>query len=69
MWQDALADGIEERLNGFNNGAIPGLVGICVDLRELKDNQMEYWIATSYSGEVPEGLVSIRLHRPRLGRI
>ncbi|WP_340027505.1 hypothetical protein MHB71_20710 [Paenibacillus sp. FSL H7-0940] len=27
MWQDALADGIEERLNGFNNGAIPGLVG------------------------------------------
>ncbi|MET3834217.1 hypothetical protein ABIC86_005747 [Paenibacillus sp. DS2363] len=27
MWQDALADGIEELLNGFNNGAIPGLVG------------------------------------------
>ena len=61
MWQDALADGIEERLNGFNNGAIPGLVGICVDQRELKDNQMEYWIATSYSGEVPEGLVPIEL--------
>lgn len=61
MWQEALADGIEERLNGFNNGAIPGLVGICVDQRELQDNQMEYWIATSHSGEVPEGLVSIEL--------
>lgn len=65
MWQDALADGIEERLNGFNNGAIPGLVGICVDQRELHENQMEYWIATSHSGEVPEDLVSIELPASR----
>ncbi|CAM3212659.1 GyrI-like domain-containing protein [Paenibacillus taichungensis] len=61
MWQEALADGIEDRLNEFNNGAVSGLVGICIDQRELHRGQMEYWIATSHSGEVPEGLFSIEI--------
>ncbi|SDM22440.1 Predicted transcriptional regulator YdeE, contains AraC-type DNA-binding domain [Paenibacillus sp. OK060] len=61
MWQEALADGIEDRLNEFNNGAVSGLVGICIDQRELHSDQMEYWIATSHSGEVPEGLFSIEI--------
>lgn len=50
MWQEALADGIEDRLYEFNNGAVSGLVGICVDQRELHSDQMEYWIATSHLG-------------------
>ncbi|MDR6725944.1 AraC family transcriptional regulator [Paenibacillus amylolyticus] len=61
MWQEALAEGIEDRLSELNNGIIPGLVGICVDQRQLHDGQMEYWIATSHSDEIPAGMYGIEL--------
>lgn len=56
MWQEAYKSGVEDRLFELNNGIIPGLLGVCVDQGEIQEKQMEYWIATAYEGELPEGL-------------
>ena len=56
MWEEAYSSGTEDRIAALNNGVIPGLLGVCVDQGELEDKQMEYWIATTYDGEQPEGL-------------
>ncbi|MGF9698250.1 AraC family transcriptional regulator [Paenibacillus sp. MABNR03] len=61
MWQEAYSSGTEDRLVELNNGAIQGLLGVCVDKTEIEDKQMEYWIGTAYEGEVPEGLASITI--------
>ncbi|SHN58139.1 transcriptional regulator, AraC family [Paenibacillus sp. ov031] len=61
MWQDAYTSGTEDRLFDLNNGVIQGLLGVCVDQNEIQEKQMEYWIATSYDGEVPEGLSSFTI--------
>ncbi|WP_338541395.1 AraC family transcriptional regulator [Paenibacillus tundrae] len=59
MWQDAYHSGAEDRLFQLNNGLIQGILGVCVDQNEIHEKQMEYWIATSYDGEVPEGLSAL----------
>ncbi|NUU80151.1 AraC family transcriptional regulator [Paenibacillus xylanilyticus] len=61
IWQEAYSSGTEDRLVELNNGAIQGLLGVCVDQTEIEDKQMEYWIGTAYEGEVPEGLASITI--------
>ncbi|QOS79005.1 AraC family transcriptional regulator [Paenibacillus sp. JNUCC31] len=61
MWQEAYTSGTENRLFELNNGAIHGLLGVCVDQNEIQKKQMEYWIATAYDGEVPEGLLSFKI--------
>ncbi|MFC9708733.1 effector binding domain-containing protein [Paenibacillus sp. NPDC056933] len=61
MWQEAYTSGTEDRLFKLNNGAIHGLLGVCVDQNEIQEKQMEYWIATAYDGEVPEGLLSFKI--------
>lgn len=61
MWKDAYADGTEDRLFQLNNGEISGVVGVCVDQTEVQNQQMEYWIATAYHGEVPEGLSQLEV--------
>ncbi|WP_315796042.1 AraC family transcriptional regulator [Paenibacillus sp. BIC5C1] len=61
MWQDAYTSGTEDRLFELNNGVIQGLLGVCVDQNEIQEKQMEYWIATAYDGEVPEGLSSFTI--------
>ncbi|MFS0870009.1 AraC family transcriptional regulator [Paenibacillus xylanilyticus] len=61
MWQEAYSSGTEDRLIEINNGAIQGLLGVCVDETEIQEKQMEYWIGTAYEGEVPEGLASITI--------
>ncbi|MGC5772170.1 AraC family transcriptional regulator [Paenibacillus pabuli] len=58
MWQEAYTSGTEDRLFELNNGEIRGLLGVCVDQNEIQEKQMEYWIATAYEGEVPNGLLS-----------
>lgn len=61
MWQEAYANGSEDRLIALNNGSIHGLLGVCVDQSEITDQQMEYWIATAYEGDTPEGLSSLTI--------
>lgn len=61
MWQDAYTSGTEDRLFELNNGVIQGLLGVCVDQNEIQEKQMEYWIATAYDGEEPEGLSSFTI--------
>lgn len=61
MWQKAYHDGIEDQLFELNNGAISGILGVCVDQSELQDKQMEYWIATAYNGDTPEGLSHLQI--------
>nr|WP_307414341.1 effector binding domain-containing protein [Paenibacillus sp. W2I17] len=52
---------MDERLFELNNGDIPGLLGVVVDQSEIQEKQMQYWIATTYDGEVPEGLSSFTM--------
>ncbi|EGL17461.1 transcriptional regulator, effector binding domain protein [Paenibacillus sp. HGF7] len=59
MWQEVYTSGTEDRLFHLNNGVIKGLLGVCVDQNEIQEKQMEYWIATTYDGEVPEGLSTL----------
>ncbi|MGQ8871254.1 effector binding domain-containing protein [Paenibacillus sp. TSA_86.1] len=59
MWEEAYSSGLEDRIAALNNGVIPGLLGVCVDQGEIEDKQMEYWIATTYEGEQPEGLSTL----------
>lgn len=61
MWDKAYHEGVEDRLFELNNGVIPGLLGVCVDQTEMQANQMEYWIATAYDGDIPEGLSSLHI--------
>ncbi len=59
MWEEAYNSGLEDRILALNDGVIPGLLGVCVDQAEIQDKQMEYWIATTYKGEQPEGLSTL----------
>lgn len=61
MWREAWTSGTEDRLFELNNGDIPGLLGVVVDQSEIQEKQMQYWIATTYDGEVPEGLSSFTM--------
>jgi len=61
MWQEAYLSGTEDRLLELNNGAIRGLLGVCVDQTEMEEKQMEYWIGTAFDGKTPEGLSSITI--------
>ncbi|WP_426334360.1 AraC family transcriptional regulator [Paenibacillus silvae] len=61
MWQETYKSGMEDRIGALNDGVIPGLLGVCVDQGEIQDKQMEYWIATTYTGEQQEGLSVLTL--------
>ena len=39
MWEEAYANGTEDRLIALNNGAIQGLLGVCVDQTEIKGSK------------------------------
>ncbi|WP_339169276.1 AraC family transcriptional regulator [Paenibacillus sp. FSL R5-0341] len=61
MWQEVWTSGTEDRLFELNNGDIQGLLGVVVDQNEIQEKQMQYWIATTYDGEVPEELSSFTM--------
>ena len=45
----------DDRLAKLNNGQINGLLGVCVDKRNVeKSETMDYWIGAEYAGKVPE---------------
>ena len=59
---DVHMDRTNDVLFSLNNGAIDGLLGVCIINEEQKnDGLLDYWIATAHDGEVPEGLLSYLL--------
>lgn len=68
MWDEIHEDGTNELLFKINNGEIKGILGVCVDIREDQSMQeMDYWIATDYQGETPEGLVKLEIPASKWG--
>nr|WP_207205196.1 AraC family transcriptional regulator [Peribacillus sp. TH16] len=62
LWDKVNSDGTDDQLGKLNNGQIKGLLGVCVDKRILEQNEtMDYWIATEYDGQVPEGYSSLTI--------
>ncbi|MFD4928999.1 effector binding domain-containing protein [Peribacillus butanolivorans] len=62
LWDKVNSDGTDDQLGKLNNGQIKGLLGVCVDKRILEKNEtMDYWIATEYNGQVPEGYSSLTI--------
>ncbi|WP_042460179.1 AraC family transcriptional regulator [Neobacillus dielmonensis] len=67
MWEDVHEDGTNDFLFGLNNGEIKGVLGVCVDKRHMQADMMDYWIATDYQGEVPEGLLKLEIPAAKWG--
>lgn len=62
FWSDVHMDRTNDVLFSINNGAIDGLLGVCIVNEDQKNNGLlDYWIATAHDGEVPEGLLSCQL--------
>lgn len=62
FWDEVNEDGTDDLLFQLNNGAIDGVLGVCVADENFKDNSLiDYWIATSHVGEVPEKLEAIEI--------
>lgn len=57
LWQDVHADGTNDLLFKLNSNSSNRVLGVCVNDSDQEARQvMDYWIATEYDGEVPEGL-------------
>jgi len=56
LWDEVNANGTSDRLYDLNNGQIKGVLGVCTMSEEQKSkNLLDYWVATEYEGETPEG--------------
>ncbi|GAA0501741.1 AraC family transcriptional regulator [Salinibacillus aidingensis] len=53
MWEKVNSDGTDELLFRLNDGAIEGVLGVCVD---KSSHSIDYWIGTTYDGSPPDGL-------------
>lgn len=62
LWNEVNSNGTCDRLFKLNNGQIKGVLGISVTNLE-KDSQkvMDYWVATEYEGDLPEGFLKIKV--------
>jgi AraC family transcriptional regulator len=59
MWDEVNHDGTVELLFQLNNGQIKGVLGVCVDKSDTHLKKMDYWVATEYDGDTPEGLLRL----------
>lgn len=60
FWAQLGQDGTVDRLQRLANGEIPGLIGATLSYNE-ETNQIEYWVAAEFSGDMPNGLLSYEL--------
>ncbi|MFK9090843.1 effector binding domain-containing protein [Bacillus salipaludis] len=68
MWNDVHADGTNDLLFKLNNGQNKGVVGVCVDKScNQSEPLIDYWIATEYSGETPDGLMKLDIPASKWG--
>jgi AraC family transcriptional regulator len=63
LWKEVNQNGTSDRLFQLNDGVVTGVLGVCggVSEEQKKANVFDYWVATSYAGEVPEGLLSLEI--------
>jgi AraC family transcriptional regulator len=70
MWNDVHQDGTNDLLFKINNGKLRGVLGVCVCAAK-KDSSaehlMDYWIATEYNGQTPEGLSKLEIPSSKWG--
>ncbi|WP_045517262.1 AraC family transcriptional regulator [Neobacillus niacini] len=67
MWDDVHVDGTNDLLFQVNNGPLKGVLGVCVDKREAGSLLMDYWIATSHTGDTPDGLLALEIPASKWG--
>ncbi|SEA25774.1 AraC family transcriptional regulator [Thalassobacillus cyri] len=58
MWEEVNKDGTGDLLFKVNNGAVKGVLGVCVDKSNSQSNRIDYWIAAAREGDIPDGLSS-----------
>lgn len=63
LWGEVNRNGISDSLFQLNDGVVKGVLGVCGEVSEEQKeaNKFDYWIATSYAGKVPEGLLSLEI--------
>ncbi|WP_066074291.1 AraC family transcriptional regulator [Neobacillus soli] len=67
MWDDVHVDGTNDLLFSLNNGEMKGVIGVCVDKRDIQSQLMDYWIATEHDGATPVGLSELELPASKWG--
>ncbi|CAH0344159.1 AraC family transcriptional regulator [Bacillus sp. CECT 9360] len=62
LWEEVNQNGMDDLLFSLNNGQIKGVLGVCVVNSETQSQQaMDYWVATEYDGDIPEGLMKCEI--------
>ncbi|RCW74921.1 AraC family transcriptional regulator [Saliterribacillus persicus] len=63
FWEEVNQNGTSDLLFQLNDGLVNGVLGVCGELSEeqRKTNVFDYWVATSYAGEVPEGMLGLEI--------
>ncbi|MEL3971164.1 AraC family transcriptional regulator [Rossellomorea oryzaecorticis] len=63
LWEEVNQNGTSDRLFQLNDGVVKGVLGVCggVSDEQEKANVFDYWVATSYAGKVPEGMMSLEI--------
>ncbi|TDK63279.1 AraC family transcriptional regulator [Bacillus salipaludis] len=61
LWDEVNANGTSERLYHLNNGNIKGVLGVCVANSNQHSDEMDYWVAAEFEGEVPQGLYHLKI--------
>ncbi len=68
MWDEAHYDGTNDLLFKLNNGKLRGVLGVCAAKKDgSPEHLMEYWIATEYDGQTPEGLSMLDIPASKWG--
>jgi AraC family transcriptional regulator len=62
LWNEVNEDGTVDLLLKLNNGQIKGVLGVCVTNSGTQSKQvMDYWVATEYDGDTPDGLLKFEV--------
>ncbi|MED4971201.1 GyrI-like domain-containing protein [Parageobacillus toebii] len=62
LWDEVNEDGTVDLLLKLNNGQIKGVLGVCVTNSGTQSKQvMDYWVATEYDGDTPDGLLKFEV--------
>ncbi|EZP78266.1 transcription activator effector binding protein [Parageobacillus genomosp. 1] len=61
LWDEVNEDGTVDLLWKLNNGQIKGVLGVCVANSDTQKQVMDYWVATEYDGDTPDGLLKLEV--------
>ncbi|WP_217587939.1 AraC family transcriptional regulator [Lentibacillus saliphilus] len=63
LWNEVNQNGTSDLLFQLNDGVVKGVLGVCgqVSEEQKKANVFDYWVATSYAGKVPEGMLYLEI--------